>query len=204
MRSLFLARTFLSTMAVVLPLTTLAHAETTVTFTSKYEGTVKVCVYKASDVVQAIPLATWKIDPNKSVSWNKAPKTFHVKVFEPQFIDKLLASKNQVAYSTNVTLQKDNSISVTAKKSLRLRNDSGKKLKFAAYKASDKVMAIPLKTWTISSGKSITWADAPSTFNLKLFEPGLIDKKVYSKTSVPDRKTVKVTRKSNKYKVTIN
>lgn len=183
---------------------TLVRAETTVTFTSKYEGTIKVYVYNASDLAQTIPLKSFEIDPNKSADWKEAPRTFHVKVFKPQLVDALLSSKNQVAHNSSITLQKDNTIAVAAKRSLVFRNDSGKKLKFAVYKASDKKMTVPFKQWTIDSGKTVTWVEAPATFNLKLFEPQLIDKLVATKTGIADRKTVQATLKSGKYGVTVN
>ena len=71
------------------------NAETTVTFKSDREGTIKVAVYKTSDVVQGIPLKTWEIDPGKSVNWDKAPSKFHVKVFKPQALDNFWRPKTK-------------------------------------------------------------------------------------------------------------
>lgn len=204
MRSLVFCRALWSCAAVILAAGAPVRAETTVTFTSKYEGTIKVCVYNATDVAQTIPLKSFEIDPNKSADWKEAPKTFHVKVFKPQLVDKLLSSRNQVPYNSSITLQKDNTIGVAKKSSLVFRNDSGKKLKFAVYKASDKSMNVPFKQWTIDSGKTVTWVEAPATFNLKLFEPQIIDKLVATKTGIADRKTVRATLKSGKYGVTVD
>jgi hypothetical protein len=204
MRSPRLSGLGLSCATIVLAAGSPARAETTVTFTSKYEGTIKVCVYNASDAVTAIPLKSWEIDPNKSVHWKKPAKKFHVKVFKPQFIDKPLAALNPVAHNTSITLNKDHTIAVDKKASLVFHNDSGKDLKFCAYKATDKTMLVPLKTWTIKSGKRVTWIDAPATFNLKLFQPGLVDKVVATNKGVSDRKTVRVTRKSGSYRVAVN
>lgn len=204
MRMRIIASVLMSFAAVVLSVGTPVWAETGVTFTSKYEGTIKVCIYDSKDVAQAIPIKVMEIDPNKSAEWKGAPKSFHVKVFKPQFLDAPLSAKNQVAYNTAVTLEKDNTINVVKKTSLVFRNDSGKQLKFAVYDASDKVMGIPSKTWTIDSGKTVIWMDAPPTFNLKLFEPALIDKLVFTKTGIADRKTVKATLKSGKYVAAVN
>lgn len=195
----------LSLCAVVLLATTaMVQAETTVTFTSRYERTIKVCVYNPGDLVQAIPLKTWEIDPNKSVEWKGGPSKFLVKVFKPQFLDQALASKNQVPFNSTVTLNNDNSIAVAGKRRMTLKNDSGRKLKFCLYNASDNAMVIPLKAWTLDSSKTATWIDAPARYNLKVFEPAVFDKLVATKKGVLDRKTVRATRSGSKYSLSVN
>jgi hypothetical protein len=59
--------------AVVLLWVSPARAETTVTLVNRQEGTVKFAVYNANDVLQAIPLRTWNVNPAKSVDWEGAP-----------------------------------------------------------------------------------------------------------------------------------
>ena len=179
------------------------NAETTVTFKSNREGTIKVAVYKTSDVVQGIPLKTWEIDPGKSVNWDKAPSKFHVKVFKPQALDKLLASKNDVPYNSNVTIKSDLSIQVAKKASLVFRNSSSDTLKFAVYKSGDKKMLVPFKTWTIKKSKSVTWLDAPAKFHLKVFKPAIIDKLVTKKMNISDHSTVNATKNGKSYTVTV-
>ena len=49
--------------AVVLLWVSPAHAATTVTLVNQQEGTVKIAVYNANDVLQAVPLATWNSQP---------------------------------------------------------------------------------------------------------------------------------------------
>lgn len=73
-----------------------ASAETTVPLVNRQEGTVKIAVYNANDALQTVPLAAWNVNPAKSVDWDGAPATFHVKVFQPQLVDQLLASRNNV------------------------------------------------------------------------------------------------------------
>ncbi len=153
--------------------------------------------------MQAIPLKTWEIDPGKSVSWDKAPGKFNVKVFKPQLVDKLLAAKNDVPYNTNVSIEKDLSISVKEKPSLVFHNGTKGTLKFAVYNHDDNKLLVPSHTWKISKGKSVTWRNAPAKFNLKIFVPGIFDKLVATKKGVADRTTVDVTQKGGSYTVKV-
>jgi hypothetical protein len=203
MRSAVFAKTMSLCAVVILGASATARAETSVTFTSRYDKTIKVCVYNTGDLVQGVPLKAWEIDPNKSVEWKGGPSKFLVKVFKPQFLDQALASKNQVAYNTTVTL-KNASIDVANKPRMTLKNSSGRKLKFCLYNAGDNVMAIPLKTWTLDNSKTATWIDAPAKYNLKIFEPAVFDKLVATKTGVPDRRTVSATHNSGKYQLQVN
>jgi hypothetical protein len=180
-----------------------AEAATTVTFKSSHETTIKVCTYKANDAVQGIPLKVLNIDPGKSASWSGAPKKFHVKVFKPQLIDKLLCSRNSVPYNTTVSISNGNTISWTPKRALVFKNNSDRSMKFMVYNAKDKSMVIGKKQWTIAKGKSVTWIDAPDRFNMKVFQPGILDKVVYTGRGVADRKTVTLTGKPKKFKVSI-
>jgi hypothetical protein len=208
-----------------------AAAATTVTFKSELPGTVKICIYNAGDVVQAIPRHVVSLGRGQSASWTKAPGKFHVKVFKPQAIDKLLASRNNVPYNTTIVVTSEEvqkiqagggsaadkeaaivklklddlqlEIDYSAKRSLVLHNGTGGTLKFCAYKSSDKKMVIPMKTWTLKKGKKATWRDAPSKFNLKVFKPGMIDKRVLTKKGVADRKTVRVYVSKKKYKASV-
>jgi hypothetical protein len=169
-----------------------ALAETTVTFVNRQEGTVKFAVYNAGDVLQAVPLATWNVNPGKSVDWGGPPSRFHVKVFVPQLVDQLLASRNNVPYNTIVTVNPNNVISYKTKSSLRITNASTETIKVLVYKANDTVMMIALTTFTIGKGRTVTWLDAPSTFNLKVFRPQLFDQLLLTRMNVPDRKSLVV------------
>ncbi|MGH2362160.1 MAG: hypothetical protein ACRDGM_16660, partial [bacterium] len=135
-----------------------AHAETSVTLVNRQEGTVKIAVYNESDVLQAVPLVTWNVNPTKSVDWDGPPARFHVKVFQPQLVDKLLASRNNVPYNTTVTVNADNSITFQAKKIFRIQNVSSEKsIKVLMYNAGDNAMVIPLTAFTLTSKKIIYW-----------------------------------------------
>jgi hypothetical protein len=175
--------------AVVLLWAAPALAETTVTLVNRQEGTVKIAVYNAGDVVQTIPLVTWNVNPGKSVDWDGAPATFHVKVFRPQLIDHLLASRNNVPRNTTVTIHADNSITFATKRSLRIRNASGERqIKVLIYNANDAVMLVPLATFHVGAGRTVTWPDAPRRFNVKVFRPQLIDHLLLLTRNLPDRK----------------
>jgi len=180
-----------------------AHALTTVTFTSKQPGTIKIAVYNPGDAVQAIPLKTWEVNPGTSAHWDDAPRTFHVKVFKPQLVDRLLASRNNVPYNSTVTIGADLSINFAARKSLVFQNSSDEQLKFAVYNSGDSAMAIPFKTWTISKGGKVTWPEAPATFHLKVFKPAIIDQLVATQRTIADRKSVVVTRSGATYRVAV-
>jgi hypothetical protein len=165
-----------------------AHAETTVTLVNGQAGKVKIAVYNANDVLQAVPLKAWTIDPAQSVDWDGAPATFHVKVFQPQLVDQLLASRNSVPYSTVVTVNADNSITVQAKKSFRIQNvSSEKRIKVLMYLAGDTAMVVPLTGFTLTSKKITYWPEAPKRFNVKVFRPQLIDQVLVTKRNVADR-----------------
>ena len=79
------------------------------TISNDTKGRVKVCLYNPKDVVQGIPFKTWVIDAGQSVSWDSDDRkgACHVKVFEPQAIDLLLVSKNNVPYGAQLKISKN-------------------------------------------------------------------------------------------------
>jgi hypothetical protein len=117
----------------------------------------------------------------------RAP-TFHVKVFQPQLVDQLLASRNNVPYNTVVTVSADNSITFQAKKVLRIQNVSSEKtIKVFFYNAGDTAMIVPLTTFTLRNKKINYWPDAPKRFNVKVFRPQFLDQLLLTKRNVSDR-----------------
>jgi hypothetical protein len=174
--------------AVVLLWVSPAHAETTVTLVNRQEGTVKIAVYHAGDALQAVPLMAWNVNPGKSVDWDGAPATFNVKIFQPQLVDQLLASRNNVPHNTVVTVSADNSIAFQAKKIFRIQNVSSEKsIKVLMYSAGDSAMVVPLTAFTLTSKKIIYWPEAPKRFNVKVFRPQFLDQLLVIKKNVADR-----------------
>ncbi|MGH2362162.1 MAG: hypothetical protein ACRDGM_16670 [bacterium] len=70
-------------------------------------------------------------------------------------------------------------------------------LKIAVYRVGDTGGRtggewIPLAAWTIYPTKPVYWDGAPATFNVKVFDPGLIDRSVGGRGNVPYNTVVTV------------
>ena len=140
------------------------------TLVNQQEGTVKFAVYNANDAVQAVPLRTWNVNPAKSVEWDGPPTKFHVKIFQPQLVDQLIASRTNVPYNTIVTVDATNVIAYKTKSVLRISNASSEKsIKVFIYNATDTAMTIAMHAFTIGKGKTVSWLEAPKTFNVNAF-----------------------------------
>ncbi len=69
-----------------------------------------------------------------------------------------------------------------APKNIRFINNSKLKVKVIVYKGRDNTMAVGLKSFTISPGKSASYK--VGVYNVKIFKPGLVDKHLLTKKNV--------------------
>jgi len=68
-----------------------------VTFTNKTNENLKICAFNPDDRALIIPLAACLyVGPHRTTDWGEAPPMFTIRVYRPQFADKILATETGV------------------------------------------------------------------------------------------------------------
>jgi hypothetical protein len=77
-----------------------------VTFTNKTNENLKICAFNPDDGVLIIPLtACWYIGPDRRTAWGEAPLMFTIRVYRPQFVDKILATEVGVQDQSDIVIR---------------------------------------------------------------------------------------------------
>jgi hypothetical protein len=77
-----------------------------VTFTNKTNENLKICAFNPNDPALMIPLtACWYIGPDRTTAWPEAPRMFTIRVYRPQFVDKILATEVGVRDQSDIVIR---------------------------------------------------------------------------------------------------
>jgi hypothetical protein len=77
-----------------------------VTFTNNTDESIKIGVFKNDDKALIVPMGHWTIGTGgRSIEWPDAPPEFTVRVYRPQFMDKILATESNVRDQSDIIIK---------------------------------------------------------------------------------------------------
>ena len=83
----------------------LGRAKKKVTFTNETSENIRIIAYKPEDQIHAVGFIGWYLAPDQKIEWDNAPRTFTIRVFRPQFLDKPLATASNVRDQSDIVIK---------------------------------------------------------------------------------------------------
>jgi hypothetical protein len=75
-----------------------------VTFTNKTNENIRIIAYKPEDQIHGVGFIGWYLAVDQRIEWDNAPRVFTIRVFRPQFLDKVLATASNVQDQSEIVI----------------------------------------------------------------------------------------------------
>jgi hypothetical protein len=76
-----------------------------VTFTNKTNENIRIIAYKPEDQIHGAGFIGWYLAVGQKIEWDNAPRVFTIKVFRPQFLDKVLGAASNVQDQSEIVIR---------------------------------------------------------------------------------------------------
>lgn len=83
----------------------LGQAKKKVSFTNKTNENIRIIAYKPEDQIHAVGFIGWYLAADQKIEWENAPRTFTIRVFRPQLLDKPLATASNVRDQSDIVIR---------------------------------------------------------------------------------------------------
>lgn len=161
-----------------------AHSDT-MRITNRTNMNLRLHVFYASDLVKLAAKYNNIIERGKSREYSR--ESYVINIWKSQLFDRQIQWTGEVWGDVEISGTENRlRISGGPKPPVSITNTVDEELKICAYNVGDRIGAVPLTPcWRLGKDRTVTWAGAPPSFTVTVFEPAALDVALVTQSHVP-------------------